>query len=218
VSVVSIRGVAPTLVAFAVSGALALYALEHGRRRLALVTKPLTTILLLLIVGRPTSRFSELVCVGLVASVAGDAVLLGAGPTPFMIGLGFFLIAHLAYVAAFATVGVWSAAAWAGLGVVVVATPVLIRVLWPRVGSLRGPVLAYAAALSAMVVAAFSTLGGALPDAALAALGAVLFYVSDASLAVNRFVRPIRYASLLSVGVYWLGQLGIALAARGRAS
>ena len=58
----------PALLAFAVSGALALYAFERGLRRLALVTKPLTTLLLLGIVGRPTSTFSTLVWAGLIAS------------------------------------------------------------------------------------------------------------------------------------------------------
>ena len=208
-------GVAIT--AFAISGALGLYALDRGRRGLALVTKPLTTALLLLVVGPPTTVFSDLVWAGLIASVAGDAALLGRGPNAFMIGLGCFLLAHVAYVVAFARMGAWSGASWAGLALVAVATPILIRALWPRVGSLRGPVLVYAAALSAMVVAAFSTLGGGLlPGAIYAALGAVLFYVSDSSLAIDRFVRPIRHGAFLSVGIYWLGQLGIALAARGR--
>ena len=204
------------LVTFAISGALGLYALDRGRRALAIVTKPLTTALLLVIVGRPTSTFSALVWAGLLASVAGDAALLGTGSMAFMIGLGCFLLAHVAYVVAFARVGAWSAASWIGLALVGVATPLLIRVLWSRVGSLRGPVLVYAAALSAMVVAAFSTLGGGLAGAGYAALGAVLFYVSDSSLAIDRFVRRIRHGAFLSVGVYWLGQLGIALAARGR--
>jgi uncharacterized membrane protein YhhN len=206
----------PALLAFAVSGTLALYAFERGLRRLALVTKPLTTLLLLFIVGRPSSAFSGLVWAGLIASAAGDAALLGNGSTAFMIGLGCFLLAHLTYVVAFATMGSWSGASWAGLALVGVATPILLRVLWPRVGSLRIPVAVYAGALSAMVVAAFSTLGGGLPGAAAAAAGAVLFYISDSSLAIDRFVRPIRHGSFLSVGVYWLGQLGIAIAARGR--
>ena len=45
--------------------------------------------------------------------------------------------------------------------------------------------------------------------------GAVLFYVSDASLALNKFRRPFPHAAWLTLGVYWLGQIGIALAARG---
>ena len=41
-----------------------------------------------------------------------------------------------------------------------------------------------------------------------------LFYASDSSLALNRFRRPIPHAPFLTLGLYWLGQIGIALAAR----
>jgi uncharacterized membrane protein YhhN len=67
-----------------------------------------------------------------------------------------------------------------------------------------------------MVIAAFATLGGPLPTAPLAAGGAILFYASDASLALNKFRRPIPHAAFLTLGLYWIGQIGIALAARGR--
>jgi hypothetical protein len=42
----------------------------------------------------------------------------------------------------------------------------------------------------------------------------VLFYISDATLAWNKFRRPVPHASIVTMGVYWLGQIGIALAAR----
>jgi uncharacterized membrane protein YhhN len=205
---------AAPVAAFVATGAIALYGMERGRRVLAVVFKPVTTALLLAVVGPPASAFVWLVWVGLLASIAGDAALLRPGDKPFMVGLALFLVAHLLYVAAFVTVGAWSAWSWVGLALVAPATFLLLRALWPRVGALRVPVAAYAAAVSAMVVAAFSTVGGSLSAAPLAAVGGLLFYVSDASLAVNRFVRPLRYATLLSVGVYWLGQLGIAVAAR----
>jgi hypothetical protein len=64
-------------------------------------------------------------------------------------------------------------------------------------------------------VSASATLRGRLAGAPLAAIGAVLFYISDTSLALNRFHRPIPHVAYLALGVYWLGQLGIALAARG---
>ena len=92
-------------------------------------------------------------------------------------------------------------------------SPILLRTLWPGVTGLRGPVVAYGAAVSAMVIAAFSTLGGPLPAEPLAAAGALLFYASDSSLAINKFRRPIPHEPLLAFGVYWLGQLGIAIAA-----
>ena len=80
----------------------------------------------------------------------------------------------------------------------------------------------YGVVISAMVViavaAVFSrpSLPGSLPLGLepVGAVGAVLFYVSDAALALNLFHRPFRWAPLVTLGVYWLGQLGIAVAAR----
>jgi uncharacterized membrane protein YhhN len=205
------------LLAFALSAALALWGFERGQRLLTVVFKPLTTLLLLPVVGWPRSPFAWMVAAGLVASLAGDAVLLAESELAFLLGLGLFLVAHLTYIAAFATHGAWSAGGgwpWVGFAIVVVATPLLLRKLWPAVGPMRIPVAVYAAAISGMVVTAFATLGGPLSGAPLLAAGAVLFYLSDASLAVNRFLRPLPHPWFLSVGVYWLGQLGIALAAR----
>jgi alkenylglycerophosphocholine hydrolase len=202
---------------YVVSAAICLFGFERARRNLIVVFKPLTTALLLPIIGAPTSTFRALAWAGVIASVGGDLALLRAGNGAFLVGLGFFLVAHLTYVVAFATVAAWSPPAWtfwAALVLMAAATPLLLRTLWPRVEGLRGPVLAYGTAISVMVVAAAATVGGPLAGAPLAAAGALLFYVSDASLAINRFVRPIPHPALLNVGVYWLGQLGIALAAR----
>jgi uncharacterized membrane protein YhhN len=44
-------------------------------------------------------------------------------------------------------------------------------------------------------------------------VGAVLFYISDSTLALNRFRRPIPHIAFFAIGIYWLGQLGIAIAA-----
>jgi uncharacterized membrane protein YhhN len=207
---------AALIVVFLLTAAIAVYARDTGRRGLAAVTKPLTTALLLPIVGWPTSGFEELIVVGILFSLAGDVVLLRDGNRPFLIGLVLFLVAHVAYIAAFAGVGHWS---WRivlyGLGMVFI-TSTMVRTVWAGAAGLRGPVIVYAATITAMVVAACATQGGALsePASRLAILGAGLFYVSDSSLALDRFHRPIRHASVLTLGVYWLGQLGIALAAR----
>ena len=94
-----------------------------------------------------------------------------------------------------------------------VVTAALLRKLWGGAVEMRVPLVGYAAALALMVVSAFAAFPpGGVPLSA--ALGAGLFYVSDASLALNLFSRPIQWAPLLTLGVYWLGQLGIALAAR----
>jgi uncharacterized membrane protein YhhN len=50
-------------------------------------------------------------------------------------------------------------------------------------------------------------------DALTICAGAALFFLSDAILAWNKFVSPIRYGRLMNMASYHLGQLLIALAA-----
>src|SRR4051794_18271473 len=68
----------------------------------------------------------------------------------------------------------------------------------------------------AMTAGAFATLAGRwpAPAAAAAAAGALFFFFSDAMLAWNRFVEPFRYGQAVTLLLYWLRQLGIALRAR----
>jgi uncharacterized membrane protein YhhN len=117
-------------------------------------------------------------------------------------------------VIAFLGVAVWS------LPVALVAiaaagsTSLILRAIWPGAAGLHGPTIAYGVVISAMVVSAAATVGGPLAWAPAAAVGAMLFYVSDTSLAVHRFRRPIPHVAFATMGLYWLGQIGIALAAR----
>jgi alkenylglycerophosphocholine/alkenylglycerophosphoethanolamine hydrolase len=204
----------PVLVVLVV-GALAVFSSERGMKWLHVPTKPLTTALLALIVGWPRTRLALWVDVGIALSVIGDIALLGAGNGAFVAGLGAFLLAHLAYGAAFAGVAVWSPAVPIVALVMIVTTTLILRAIRAGTVGLRAPTVAYGVVISAMVIAAWATLGGPLRTAPLAAGGAAFFYASDASLALNKFRRPIRHAAFLTLGLYWIGQIGIALAARG---
>jgi uncharacterized membrane protein YhhN len=204
------------VVAVLVVGALAVLSAERQMAWLHVPTKPLTTALLLWIVGWPTTRIAIWVDVGIALSVIGDIALLGRGRGAFLAGLGAFLLAHLAYGAAFARVAVWSPHVAVVAVATIAATAFVLRATREGTVGMRGPTVAYGVAISAMVIAAFATLGGPLPTAPLAAGGAILFYASDASLALNKFRRPIPHAAFLTLGLYWIGQIGIALAARGR--
>jgi alkenylglycerophosphocholine/alkenylglycerophosphoethanolamine hydrolase len=203
------------VLAVLVAGALAVFSAEHELRWLHVPTKPLTTALLALIVGWPRTRLAVWVDVGIALSVVGDIALLGAGRGAFLVGLVAFLLAHLTYGAAFAGVAVWSPGIVVVALVVIVATTLVLRAIREGTVGLRGATIAYGVVISAMVIAAWATIGGPLPTAPLAAGGAALFYASDGSLALNKFRRPIPHAAFLTLGLYWLGQIGIALAARG---
>lgn len=215
---------------FLVSATVAVTAALTGRRTLLAVTKPLTTSLLFPVIGWPRAPVVLWVVAGLALSLGGDVALLGTSKRAFMAGLILFLLGHLAYIAGFVTAVVWASA---GSGpplvpmivaavLVGISTGLLLRRLWPGAGELRIPVLIYGVVISVMVIAAVGAVA-ARPELALslplglepaAAVGAILFYVSDAALALSLFHRPFRWSPLLTLGVYWLGQLGIAMAAR----
>ena len=198
-----------------VAGALAIAGAELGVRKLTAIFKPLATILLLAVAGWPHTSFARLVIAGILLSLAGDLALLSKSDAAFQVGLVAFLIAHVLYLIANLGVATWPGWILAVALAVVAATAVLLRFVRPPDKVLRVATIVYGVAISAMVISAWATVGGPLRWAPLTAVGAVLFYVSDASLALNRFHRPIPHIAYLAMGVYWLGQLGIALAARG---
>jgi uncharacterized membrane protein YhhN len=197
------------------AGTLAIAGAELKRVTWVRIGKPVATASLLLVVGGAEGAFSSLIAAGLLLSLAGDVALIGDADESFVLGAGIFFVAHLCYAAAFLGV------AGSPLGFVagapaVLASVGLVRALWRGLGQLRWLVIAYTTVLSATVVCGFGTLGGPLPGAAslAACVGLCLFYASDALLAWNRFRKPVPHAPLYTMGVYWLGQLGIALAAR----
>jgi alkenylglycerophosphocholine/alkenylglycerophosphoethanolamine hydrolase len=202
------------VIAIVAVGALAILSAERKIRWLHAITKPLATALLFLVVGRPHGRMAGWIDAGIALSIVGDIALLDQGEAAFIVGLAAFLLAHIAYVVGFLTAA--SFAPWLILVAVATGgmTTAVLAAIWPGTRGLHAPVVAYGLAITSMVTAAFGTLAGALPGAAFAALGSMLFYASDASLALNRFRRPIPHAYFLTLGLYWLGQIGIAIAAR----
>lgn len=144
---------------------------------------------------------------GLALSLVGD-VLLMLPERWFVPGLVAFLFGHIAYV-----VGMQQAPrsmSWTLVGVAVVVAGaatvghrIVDRVRAGTQAPLAGPVAAYLVVISAMVASAFGT------AAVWAIAGALLFYVSDATLAWNRFVERHRLGPLAVMVTYHLGQAGL---------
>ncbi|HEX3795933.1 MAG TPA: lysoplasmalogenase [Acidimicrobiales bacterium] len=146
-----------------------------GRRRMRRFTKPI--LMPALMVGRDRSTQRALAFSG-----AGDVALLGSSDVAFKVGLGSFLVGHLAWVVALRQRSTGTlkkrpllalpyVAAWVGLN----------AFLWPRTGRDRVPVVLYSATLLATALAALDT-----GDRA-ATAGGALFLVSDSLLALERF-------------------------------
>lgn len=198
-----------------VTSTLAIVGAEKRIRWMEVVFKPLTTLLFFAVIGRPETALARWVTAGIALSVIGDVALLGNGDRAFLIGLAAFLLAHVAYVIGFLGIAVWSPHVAVVALVMLASSGLLLRAIWKGAAAMHAATIAYAAVITVMVVAAWATVGGPLAMAPAAAVGSTLFYVSDATLALNRFSRPIPHIPLLAMGVYWLGQLGIAIAASG---
>lgn len=185
----------------------------RGRRR-EWVLKPLVLVLLIVtawLLGASHSTAGWWLLGALVLSLVGDIALLSDSERRFLIGLGSFLLAHLAFVVAFAHLGMpRTDLGLAGLALVVGMAAVVGRRVVPAAGAEGGPALAgavaaYMTVIGAMVATAWAT--GHL----LVAVGATVFMVSDAVLAHDRFVRARRLGSLAVMVTYHLGQVLIVL-------
>ena len=147
--------------------------------------------------------------VALVLCLAGD-VLLMLPQDLFVFGLGAFLLGHLAYIVGMHVDGMDGPRFLIGIVLVMVALAVLGTIILRGVRAgpdpkLAGPVVAYMGVISAMVASAIGTGRG------FAVAGAGLFYVSDALIAWNRFLRETRHGGVLIMVTYHLGQVGLVL-------
>lgn len=202
-------------------------------RRAEYVAKPLTMVLLIAAAlaiahahatpgipgpDRATAHLTVMTVAALVLSMVGDVFLMlpedsASADRNFVLGLGSFLLAHVAYIAAF--VGL---RAHGGYAISFVLTGlVLAGALFATVGlrvrrqaaeedpALGVPVLAYVTVISLMVVAAWWT--GDLRVIP----GALLFAISDAMIGWTRFVRRDWELDVPIIVTYHLAQLLLVL-------
>ena len=198
---------APLLAAAAFSALAALQAVwDGGRPRRFLALKPLTTLLILAwALTAPPSGRRDLIAVGLGLGLIGDVFLLGQGDRPFLVGLGSFLLAHVAFVMAFLHgLPAGPPPVWA-LAVLAPAALALLAWLLPAAGKMKGPVAAYALVLVAMALAAAQAWSVQRDlRSALALAGAAAFLVSDSLLAADRFRGPLPKGQVFVLTSYWI--------------
>lgn len=191
--------------------ALVLLAERSKQRRGVWIVKPLASagfICLALASGALNSGYGAAVLVGLVLCLGGDVLLIPRTPTTFRLGLGSFLLGHVAYIVAFALLGPGTRwlVALAPLALVAVVVFLWLR---PNLGRMKLPVLAYVVVITLMVALAVGTMDA--PGGGLRTLGAVAFYLSDLGVARDRFVREGFANRLFGLPLYYLGQVLLAL-------
>lgn len=201
-----------------ISAALTIVAKLRGSKRGEYVFKPLTTALIIavaLVADDPISRtYHALILAGLVASLVGDVFLML--PDRFVPGLLSFLIAQILYIIAFTHESSGQAPIWYVLPFMLYGA-VMLRWLWPHLGSLRVPVTIYLAVILIMAYQAANRWIETEQDGTFLALaGAYLFVASDSTLAVERFRGRFRGADFWVLSTYFAAQLLIAWSIYGR--
>jgi uncharacterized membrane protein YhhN len=197
------------------------FAVSRRLYRIEYLAKPLTLVLLIV-----AACFADLgatkpwVLAALGLGLLGDIALLftdenrpadAAQPdVPFLVGLGCFLLGHIAYVIAFTRHGLHPIQLLAGglvvVGAAVLALPKILRGARKQGGRELAVVVAgYAALLGSMTVLGFGT------AAVVTAIGALLFLLSDLTLAWGRFVQPLLRGPVIVAVTYHLAQLLIVI-------
>jgi uncharacterized membrane protein YhhN len=208
---------APALLVLAIVAALVdwVAVFKGGARwiRVERIAKPLVPALLALgVLAWPEASMAvpgvrPWIVIALVASLAGDVLLLPPGRLTG--GLVAFLLAHLAYLAAFAQLP--GSVPWLAVGLVaalvVAATVGRALVIAARGAGLAAPVAAYLVVICAMAVAATRTGNPA------AIAGAWLFVTSDTLLGWGTFRGSgSRNGRVAVIVTYHLAQLVLVLA------
>ncbi|MGN6382382.1 MAG: lysoplasmalogenase [Dyella sp.] len=175
--------------------------------------KPLATVLVIAMAWHTpwplSARYRRRVLMGLGFALLGDVLLMLPGDF-FVPGLTAFLLAHVSFLAAWLDDSRFAVRPLAWLACLLAAA-VLLWLLWAHVApALRVPVWVYALVLATM---AGQAVGRAWQHAAMAdalahparraALGALLFMVSDSLLAWDRFRHALPLSALWVLGTYY---------------
>jgi uncharacterized membrane protein YhhN len=183
------------------------------------IFKPLTLVVLLLVAylmknSQHSAYLRTWFVPALFFSLCGDIFLMFSGNRYFLLGLLSFLFAHLCYI-----VGLNPNLPPAGAWGIFMGVVILYVFVYPNIdrglvlkgdNKLRFPAALYAVVLSLMLGSAWTVLlrSGWSPLSQVTIIaGSCLFYISDLSLAWNRFVKYAQRRDLLTIMTYHLAQI-----------
>ncbi len=179
-----------------------------------LLTLMLVVMMILSITVHGTDRYRVMIILSLLMALVADTLLMIEEINFLKNGMIFFILGHVFYVGAFSID--LSFKPWNLIVVTIIGALsfIYIRVLKKTAGKMFIPVLVYVLILDLMVYFAITGLNSGIHFSGfLAAVGAVLFMISDFILSVNAFVKPIRNSTVYTWLLYAPAQFLIVLSA-----
>jgi uncharacterized membrane protein YhhN len=198
-------------------------AVARADKKLEYLCKPATMVVVILAAWlwlpyAPNQWFAQFLLIGFAFSLSGDIFLMLPNPRYFLFGLAAFLCGHIAYILALNPTLPPLASLWLALPIALVGVWLMTNIVRALHASqqdaLRAPVAIYGIAISVMLFSAWATLyrpEWSTAQRVCVIVGATLFFISDALLAWNRFVKPFATAELAVIITYHLGQIALAL-------
>jgi len=144
----------------------------------------------------------KLLFAALLLSAAGDVTLSLESGKYFVIGLAFFLIAHIVYLVTFSRDFHMQNSRIPIAATLVVYATTMAFIMRPSLGDMALPVYCYLIVITTMgIIAAFRVSKGKL-----VLYGALCFIASDSMIALNKFVIPVPASDYLVMITYYLAQ------------
>ncbi|MFO7672458.1 MAG: lysoplasmalogenase [Lutibacter sp.] len=197
------------LFAFVLVSVLDLIGLIFNIESLLYVFKPFIMLALLFLYTKSVSDINKWYSTALIFSFFGDVFLMYSGQLPFKIGLISFLIAHILFI----KIVMHRIKKVSFLNIVTAIIPfgiflyLLIFILKDTLGELLVPVLIYGFTISVFgVVSLVNYLETKSTKSIWMLIGAIVFMISDALLAINKFYLPKEIFEVLIMGAYIIAQ------------
>ena len=154
-------------------------------------------------------RVNKLLITGLFFSFLGDVLLLGTGDLYFILGLLFFLIAHVFYI-----IMVVKLLKSTKLSQVLIASIpylfifyFLLSILYSGLGDMKIPVIVYAITITVLGISSLSLfLQNKTKTHLVLVFGVLIFIISDSVLALNMFYKEQAIYPLLIISTYVIAQ------------
>jgi uncharacterized membrane protein YhhN len=199
---------------FVIVSGLHLIALTMSIEILSMVSKPLIILSLIYYFNKSVveTPISKLVIFALGCSLIGDAALMfqNENETLFMVGLGFFLLAHVGY--AFINFNLVDddqreiKLYWQDIPLIIIGFAVFLLIK-DGLGNLQIPVLSYIVIISFMAITARQRYKRCDNQSFwLIMTGALFFVLSDTLLAIDKFLKPIEDEGFLIMSTYIIAQ------------
>lgn len=182
-----------------------LYAIKRKKQTLIYILKPATMLIIILFALTSTpSTYAWWIIIGLFFSLLGDMFLM-VPKDRFLQGLASFLAAHVCYIIAFLQIQLQKELhIFVTVSLVAIALIYFIRLVKGKRFTGGYPlifaVFTYILLITSMVWVSILT------ENLFIILASFLFYFSDATLAWDRFIQPLKYRHYLVMSTYFLAQ------------